>query len=136
MVNEYVLPSGAKLVVSPAPFADASALLKAILKAVQGLKLGKEIDIDPANPGAIFKDPSVFLAVIDKVLSVATSDEVETTLFKCFERSSYDGAKVTRALFDDPKLSEAAREDYFTMSAKVIEVNCKPFFKQTFSGLK
>ncbi len=133
---EDVLPSGAKLVITTAPFADASALLDAILKELRGMRFGGNADIDPANPGGVFKDPSSFMAGVDRLLTVATSDEVKTALFKCCERCSYEGMKVTRALFDDPKYGDQAREDYFTLAAKVVEVNCKPFFKQTFSGLK
>lgn len=131
--QEFSLPSGAKLNVTVAPFADASALLKAILRSVKGMALSTEtLQMELGE----LRNPAVFSQILDKILSVAVSDEVEEKLFRCFERSVYDGVKVTKALFDDINLGERAREDYYTICMKVIEVNCSPFFKTAFSGLK
>lgn len=122
---EEVLSSGAKLVITKAPFPQALALNKALIRSVK--------DVISA-PGALEKDVSIMNAAF--ITNAITSDEVEAALFKCFERCTYDNVKVNRELFDDEKLGDRAREDYFSMARKVIEVNCGPFFRQTFSWLK
>lgn len=135
MMDDITLPSGAKLKITVAPFGDAHALLKAILKAVKGLNLSPEsLGVDMSLEGLRTAPPSFLSQIIEKVLSIATSDEVEQALFKCCERSVYQGVRVTREIFDDPKIGTQAREDYYQIAFKVIEANCKPFFKGAFSG--
>lgn len=131
--NEVTLDSGAKLVVTIAPFSDANRLLKAILRSVKGGAPLSEVSITLDD---IRKSPDAFSGFLDKAIAIATSDEVEQALFKCMERVTYDNFKVTRDLFDHPNIGEKARRDYYTICYKVIEANCKPFFVQTFSALK
>lgn len=125
------LPSGAKLVVTIAPFVDSNALMKSVLRSIRGVPLketfGAELDM---------KNPAFIALMAERILSVAVSDEVETALFQCALRASYKDVKVTKQLFDDPELGESAREDYFKIARTIIEVNCGPFFRQTFSELK
>ncbi len=121
---DFTLQSGAKLHVTPAPFADANALRKALLQTAKGVPLGA----DPMQMDlTILKD--VFI-------DAASSDTVERCLFKCMERVSYQDVKVTPALFDDVKLGEQSRGDLLEIYWKVIEVNCAPFFVKAFSVLK
>lgn len=135
MMEEIILPSGAKLQITVAPFADSHALLKAILRSVRGAQFSTGImDTDMSMEG-IKNSPEALSQIIDKVLSIATSDEVDAALRKCFERVIYQGVKLTISIFDDPNFSEDIRVDYYTICMKVIEANCKPFFKETFSGL-
>jgi hypothetical protein len=122
--QEFKMPSGAKLVVSVCPFQDANALLKALLKSAKGLPLPKDL---------MEADLSVMK---DGLIAAATSDDVEAALFKCGERCAYQNVKVTPELFDDKNLGELARKDYYAIWTKVVEVNCTPFFAQTFSMLK
>lgn len=122
--QDFDLPSGAKLHVSVAPFQDAKGLTKALLKATGGIKLAD-------NPMEM--DVSI---IKDMLVSAATSDEVEASLFRCMERATYDKLKITPELFDDPAIGEKARRDYFSICSKIVEVNCLPFFDQTLSTLK
>lgn len=124
MTKEFVLPSGAKLVVTGAPFVQALALNKALMKAAKGLPMAA----DPLQ-----MDLSVLK---DAILGAATSDEVEAILFTCMERALYNGSRVNRGLFDEPGAGEDARKDFYVIAWHVIEVNCGPFFVQTFSWLK
>jgi hypothetical protein len=121
---DFVLPSGSKMTVSESSYEDANALLKALLKAAKGIPLAK----DPMS-----MDVTVLK---DALIEAATSSEVDAAIFKCAERAVYENVKVTKALFDDPKLKEAARADYFLIQWHVIEVNCGPFFGKTFSILR
>jgi hypothetical protein len=125
----FTLDSGAKLEVTESSFAEAYALEKALISAVKetnltGLKITKDIfdmDID---------------VMARSVLVMATSTEVEQCMFKCFERATYDGLRITRGLFDDPKIGPKIREDFYEICLKVAEVNCRPFLKRVFSVLK
>ncbi len=133
---EIKLESGAKLVITPAPFGDALGLQKAIMKAVKGAKVMD--GVKSLNLADVDMD-----AIKDALIDAATSPEVETCLFKCFERSTYNGARVNADLFDDPAKNDAgkekgleARKDYYFIAWEVVKANCAPFFERTFSMLK
>lgn len=122
--QDYVLSSGARLHVTVAPFADANALVKALAKCAKGLPLGA----DPLKA-----DVGVLK---DMLVEALTSVEVEQGLKRCMERASYNDMKITTSIFDDPKVGQQARQDYYEICWKVIEVNCAPFFVKTFSALR
>lgn len=120
---EFELPSGAKLTVSDANYTDADALFKALAKCTRGVALPKDL---------LSADVTVLK---DVLVEAVTSDEVDRAIFKCAERAVYENQKVTKAIFDDPKLKDNARQDRFMIFWHVIEVNCGPFFGKTFSIL-
>ena len=121
---DTLLASGAKLHITVASFADALNLRKALLKCVKGLEIGE--DIFEKN----------VTALKDTVISMMTSDEVEQAVFKCLERVTYEGVKITKDLFDDPQLGEKLRADFDMICWEVVKANVMPFFVQTFSKLK
>lgn len=121
---DFILPTGSKLTVSEASFPAADALLKALMRCAKGIPLGTDI---------LKMDVTVLK---DALIQAATSPEVDQAFFKCAERAVYENMKVTPALFDDPKLKDNARADYFLIQWYVIEVNCGPFFGKTFSILR
>lgn len=96
---DFTLGSGAKLTVSVASFEIGNAIRKA------AIKLGLE-------------NERIFIA----------DDEMERLFFEAAKSAIYDGARVDRRLFDDPKLGETAKGDYHEMFTKVLEVNLAPFF--------
>lgn len=120
---DFTLPTGSKLTVSEAAYVDANTLLKALLKSAKGIPLAADV---------LKMDVTVLK---DAIIEASTSPEVDQAIFKCAERSMYENVKVTRDLFDDPKLKDKARADYFLILWHVIEVNCGPFFGTTFSVL-
>ncbi len=121
---DFTLPSGATMIVSESAYADAIGLLKALMKTMKGVPLAADV---------MSLDVSVLK---DALIEAGTSPEVDTALFKCAERAVYENVKVTHGLFDDPKLKDQARGDYFLILWHVIEVNCGPFFGKTFSLLR
>ncbi len=121
---DFTLPTGSHLVVSEAAYPDCDALLKALVRCAKGVELPKNL---------LEADVTVLKEVLVEAI---TSEEVDRALFKCAERAVYENAKVTKALFDDPKLKDAARQDRFLIAWHVIEVNCGPFFGAIFSELK
>lgn len=140
--KRFTLPTGATLVVTTSSFQDAYGLTKAVLRTVKG------VSISPTDLKRDFKSVGeaamLIPAFLDKLISFATSDEVEACVFKCAQRALYipagspeevPGVKVDRALFDDAVLQDAAREDYAQIMLRIVEVNCKPFLAKALSGL-
>lgn len=134
----FKLPSGAELHVGTAEFENAGALMRAVLKQLVGLKLNvndlqKDIEEIKENPSSI-------MTFIDKAISLATSDEVRSAVFACASTAKYSPKAnaalipVDKQLFDDQEYGIQAREDYYTILYRIVEVNCKPFFVKTFSG--
>lgn len=121
---EVQLSSGAKLDITIAPFEAADELQRALLKAAEGLPLDADImSMDVTH-------------LKDFVIRAAISPDVKRALAPCLLRCTYEGAKITKDLWDDPVLSERAREDYYSICMEVIKANCLPFFKQVFSKFK
>lgn len=135
--RDFTLASGAKLKVSLAPFVDAKNLQDKILQALTGNGVGS-IDMK------IFQDPEkAGSAAIDIAMRVAANKEVESAVFECAKRAlySYDGnemnrSKVDRSLFDDEAAGMRAREDFYPICLKIMEVNLKPFLQAIISLLK
>jgi hypothetical protein len=135
----FKMPSGADLHVGMAEFVQSSALMQAILKQLVGLKLSpadlqKDFTEIQNNPGGV-------MALVDKAISMATSNEVKAAIFDCAQSVKYAPKAnnalipVDASLFDDLEFGLQAREDYYTICYRIAEVNCKPFFVKTFSGL-
>jgi len=92
--------------------------------------------------GGLKQAPGLVKAALDMVMSAAASPEVENAVFKCAERALYTPAgedaprKVLRGLFDEGEAGHKAREDYYAICARVVEVNVLPFLAPIFSGSK
>lgn len=112
---EFKLKSGNTLVVSMAAFEDGNALRKSVLRIMT--KSGMQG----------FEDESA-------VQQLLCDDDVERNVFICAKAATYAGAKVDPALFDDPKLKEDARGDYFEIVSRVMGVNLNPFFRTASSS--
>lgn len=137
--QEFDLPSGARLTISVAPFLDAKHLHDAILKALKGGGIA-ELDLSKLKD---FKAGGAAVNMIaEKALAMASSPEVEAAVFKCGERALYTPAgsstpmKVSKGMFDDGELGIKAREDYYLIAVRIIEVNFMPFLAPIFSALK
>lgn len=113
--------------------------MQAVLKQLTGLKLNAN-DMKK-DLSVLSNDPSSLSIILDKAINLATSEEVKKAAFACAGRAKYSpGANdalipVNEQLFDDDQFGEQAREDYYTILYKIVEVNCKPFFAKTFSEL-
>lgn len=110
-MDEISLPSGAKLVITLPPFEVSKALLQAIAEE------GKGVELDPGSPvAALWKD--VFLTAI-------ASPKIEACIWKCMERATYNGLKITKDTFEN----EDARDDYLTICYEVARKSILPFTK-------
>lgn len=140
--QKFDMPSGAVLVITVAPFADAWALMRASLKTLKGMNL-KPDDLK-MEMSALAGNTSAFSLIVDRVVDFATSPEVEAAIWKCAQRALYiplgsdiafPGTKVSPSMFDDPEYGNTAREDYAKIVTSLLEVNCKPFLAKALSGL-
>ena len=122
--EDFTTPSGATHHVSSASFAEAMALVKGLLKSLGGVKIGDNI----------LKDTDV-TAIKDALVNAATSEEVESAVMKCLARSTYNGIRITPALFDEPKIADQIRQDYYVLAQNVVKVNAFPFFGPALSAL-
>lgn len=121
---DIVLPTGARLVVSEASYQDVDALMTALANAGIGVQLANDL---------LNMDVTILK---DALLKSYASQALKDAIFKCAQRAVYENTKVTRGLFDDPKLKDKARADHFLILWEVVKVNCTPFFAQIFSVLK
>jgi len=133
--QEFDLPSGAKLYVSVASFAQIKALHDAVFMELRGKGIGS-LDVVSIQKTMLGSSDQGLNVLADKFLGLASSKEVEAAVFSCAEKAVYrpDGTEassvgVTKAIFDDPKTRDRAREDYYSITLNVAQVNLKPFLK-------
>jgi hypothetical protein len=114
--------NGKDLRVTPASFADASSLEKAIGRALKGTRF----DLSALPKDSKEELPSGFLeGAIGMILNVVVSDEVEDALFKCAERALLGTDKINRDFFE----AVEHRELYYPIMYEIITVNVGPFMK-------
>ena len=106
------LPSGKKMGIDIAPFADSKALWQAMLEELKGLRLDPDASVDVNFIKDIF-------------CSGIASKKVEACLWECFKRVLYNDSKITKDTFE----SVEAREDYLDICFEVAKENIMPFTK-------
>lgn len=109
-----VLPSGAKLEITPAPFADAKRLYAALASEM------KKTEIKSEDQLGVNLLKNVVCAFID-------SPDVSAAIEVCFQRCTYNGTRIAdpNEIFDSVK----AREDFLTVCKEVVKENVGPFTK-------
>ena len=112
-MKKITLPSGAKLEIDLAPFADSNALNKAVAKELKSMKFDPELNL--ADP--------VFIK--DLACTAFSSDEIMDALEVCFKRCTYNGLKIDSTTFEP----EEARQDYFVVCREVLIEQIRPFAK-------
>ena len=103
---EKTLDSGAKLTVQMGSWEESHRLYKAVMAVVEKSSLQKD-------------------EVLNFVARMTISDAVESALWACMGRATYNGSKITKSIFED----ETAREDYLVIAKEVMVFNLRPFFK-------
>lgn len=103
--HDFTLKSGETLHVTTPNFEVSVELIEAVKKVTNGMDPNLELD-------------SVIL----------TNADVRRALYPCFPYAMWGVHKVSKELFDDPKLGEKAKGDYFEICSRIIEVTSKPFF--------
>lgn len=112
MIEPIDLPSGAKLKITLAPFADAKNLYQALLEEMKTLKISAQTEID-VN---FFKDLFCF---------GFSSKKVEQALEQCMKRCLLNGTRIDKDSFEPEEL----RQDYLIACIEVTKANIMPFIK-------
>ena len=113
-----ILPSGSELKITVGSFAESKALYQAILEEAKDLKMDAQAEVD-VN---LFKD--LFCTMM-------SSKKVESALWGCMRRVTYNGLKITESTFEDVE----ARQDYFEVCFEVAKENILPFTKSLYAKL-
>lgn len=122
-----------KLEITPAPFADALELKRSIGEALNKKKLeisGLNVDLDKLVETEITGD--LLGSLLQPVLSLINSREVERDLMICAKRALYDNHKIDSDFFENID----NRALYFPIMLEIAKVNIGPFFQGLFSQLK
>ncbi len=127
--------NGKELKITISSFRDARDLEKAIERALKGTRFEIPSIARSADGKIDLEHTDVdFSGMVDMVLGVSTSDEVEDCLFKCAERAMVGQEKVDRDFFERVE----NREHFYPIMVEIIKVNVGPFFKalaSKFGGL-
>jgi hypothetical protein len=111
-----------ELRITPASFADANALQKAIGRALKG----SSFDLSKLPGDSRAELPPGFLeGAIGLILNVAISDDVEACLFECAKRVLWGQDKIDRDFFE----AVDHRELYYPIMYEIISENVGPFIK-------
>lgn len=119
-MREVKLPSGAILKVSPAPFAESKALYQAFLKEVRHVKISSKMEM-----AELYKE---------LICIGYSSVEIESCLWKCFERCTYNlGGKGDLKIDKDTFEPVESRDDYMKVCMEVAKENILPFAKSLYA---
>jgi hypothetical protein len=124
MNETTTLKSGRVLMLGLAPFSVGTKLFKQVLAELRtvDLDVGKidlNLEINLAK-----MDPKMLNGIKNVVCEIASSDQVEATLFECMARCTIDGKKIDRNTFE----AADTRPDYLPAAWEVIRFNLAPFF--------
>lgn len=113
---EKDLPSGSKLKITVAPFAEARALYQAVLEELSGLR------VDPHEE----MDVNLFKNMFCVGLS---SKKIENALNVCMKRVLIDDKKIDENTFEPLE----KRQDYIPACFEVAKENIAPFAKSLYA---
>lgn len=122
------------LKITPASYKEAKQLERNMLIALRDspMKIGLD-NIDKKNPLKSDLSDGTMGELIKSVLYLASSNEVEESLFTCGKRAVYGNekniAKITEEFFEPLE----HRELYYPIMFELIKVNVLPFIKGLFS---
>lgn len=120
---EKTLKSGAKLLITRSDFEICDRLLMAVANELK--QVGVDIGLKSLAIGedSVDKDKAIN-TIKNAFLQLVGAASIRPILWECMERVTYNGAKVTRATFNDDK----AVGDYLTVAGEVMVSNLAPFF--------
>jgi hypothetical protein len=115
-MDSIKLPSGAELVITPAPFADSKSLYQAVLEELKEIKVSLQDDVNED--------------FVKNLFCVGfSSKKIESALEKCMKRATYNGLRIDAQTFEPIE----ARADYMQVCIEVAKVNIAPFVKGLFA---
>ncbi len=133
---EFIGASGKKIIINPAPAADAFALKNAIHAKLHIPKINlDELKKGKGNISDKIKDMDVseILATLaENILTLDSDKDVNAALMGCLIRCTYDSEKIVLGTFDNIE----AREDYYEIIEQCVRINLVPFYKGLISKWK
>ncbi len=121
------LESGAEIDVQPASFQDANKLLKTVMREAEKIQINLGVS-GASSLASLLKDEAkddILNTIKNAIARVISSEEIESALWPCMSRVTYNGQKVTKETFDNPD----ARQDFLPLMKEVLGYNLRPFFK-------
>lgn len=112
-------PSGAQLTIYPAPFPDAKALYKALLREARGVAINSKMELQE-----LYKE--LFCLGF-------SSDTIEKELWKCLVRCTYNSGKGDLKIDENTFEPLEARDDYMVVCMEVAKENVLPFVKSLYA---
>lgn len=122
MSKVIMLPSGATLKITLAPFGDAKALYQAMLKELQVTKFSSDVDV------------SSFMK--DAFCIGLSSPAIDKALATCMRRATIDYGSGDEKITDDTFEPEENRGDYVKVLMEVGRANVSPFLKSLYADFK
>lgn len=119
---------GQELKITPSSLSDAFALQKALAKSLKETSSEVSIDGVESLENSVEK---LLPMLLNGLMTVVISDDVESALFKCAEKALLGKEKINRDFFEDLE----NRGYYFQIMFEIIKVNVGPFFKNLSSLL-
>lgn len=117
-MKQVELPSGRKIEIEPGLFKESKELLQALT--AEFLRIGINGTDEVGN-------------LIKNVFCLALSSQaIETKLWVCLKRCTYQDLKITEATFEPIE----AREDYIDILYEVAQENVRPFTKSLFAQFR
>ena len=107
-----------KVVINTASLTDAFLLKSSIQKAFSNNNIDPQQEIASGN-------------ILPLIMAMDGSLEVFDGIFNCLSKSTYDGKRITKEIFED----EQARADLYEVFYYCLKVNIYPFFKSLSSLL-
>jgi len=130
---KHTAPSGAAVEITLSEFQIGFDLMRAVLKAARAGGIGSKMPEKLSDlAGLANKDVKEIAGFIDIIIDILASKEVEDLIYKCFEKCTYNNARITRDTWD----KEDARGDFLWVAYIVGFENIRPFVSHLLSGLK
>lgn len=124
----------AHVVINCAPYKTGIKLKKVLLSEIRKNPIGLKILADKKDVLNSEIDTTQFFDFLKNcIIDLETSDDIENTIFECFQYCIWNNHKITEQLFNDIPES---REDYYELKIKCVEENLRPFLKSLASGWK
>lgn len=118
MANEFVAPSGAKVVINLAPWSEAKMLKAAMLDAAA--KAGITVDLE-----------ADLTSLVRAVLMIDSSGTVDFALWPCLMHCTRKDERIIESMFD----TEDGRKDYYPIVIACVEANFRPLVESLLSKL-
>ena len=116
MNKSVVLPSGAKLDITEAPFSVAKELYRAVLAELKTLKIEGKTEVD-------------YNLLKDLFCTAFSSKAIDESLQACFKSVAYNSLRIDEKTWEPTE----ARGDYMDACLEVAQVNLAPFMKSLFA---